>query len=247
MRKYAWYTAFGSALIFASVVLYLIHYEIFEDAHHIYIYMLGDLAFLPLEVLLVTLILDRLLASRERRIAMKKIFMVIGAFFSEVGTELLSRLASFDASIDEKSMEFHVTGSWKDEDYAGLKKRLAAMQFSLDSRRCDLAGLRDFLVAKRDFMVRLIENPMLLEHESFTDMLWAVFHLTEELERRRSLKGLSEADHDHLSVDLQRVYEQSILQWLGYMEHLEDNYPYLFSLALRMNPFEKGSCAEISG
>ena len=27
-------------------------------------------------------------------------------------------------------------------------------------------------------MVRLLENPMLIEHESFTELLQAVFHLT---------------------------------------------------------------------
>jgi hypothetical protein len=37
------------------------------------------------------------------------------------------------------------------------------------------------LLSKRDFLVALMENPNLLEHESFTDLLWAVFHLVEEL------------------------------------------------------------------
>jgi len=28
-------------------------------------------------------------------------------------------------------------------------------------------------------------------------------------------------------------------QWLDYMKHLKDNYPYLFSLAMRANPFDQ--------
>jgi hypothetical protein len=27
-------------------------------------------------------------------------------------------------------------------------------------------------------------------------------------------------------------------EWLAYMEHLKDNYPYIYSLAIRMNPFK---------
>jgi len=32
--------------------------------------------------------------------------------------------------------------------------------------------------------LRLLENPVLLEHESFTELLRSVFHLSEELEQR---------------------------------------------------------------
>jgi hypothetical protein len=49
-----------------------------------------------------------------------------------------------------------------------------------------------FLLEERDFLLRLLENPTLLEHESFTDLLRAVFH-----------------------------------------------HPYLFSLAMRTNPFDR--------
>jgi hypothetical protein len=87
-------------------------------------------------------------------------------------------------------------------------------------------------------MVRLLENPLLLEHESFTDLLWAVFHLTEELDSRDSLEGLPGIDMEHLAGDAARAYERLTGQWLSYMEHLKKAYPYLFSLALRLNPFD---------
>jgi hypothetical protein len=29
-----------------------------------------------------------------------------------------------------------------------------------------------------------------------------------------------------------------MLEWLAYMKHLKHAYPYLFSLAMRTNPFE---------
>jgi len=38
---------------------------------------------------------------------------------------------------------------------------------------------------------------------------------------------------------MNRVYSQLARQWLGYMEHLKGSYPYLYSLALRTNPFNR--------
>ncbi|MDO8869890.1 MAG: hypothetical protein Q7V10_03960 [Methanobacteriaceae archaeon] len=101
-----------------------------------------------------------------------------------------------------------------------------------------LKSLKSLLLDKRQFMLGLLENPNLLEHESFTDMLWAAFHLAEELENRYNLDKLPNSDYQHLSIDLELVYSHLIYEWLHYMEHLMNNYPYLFSLALRTNPFD---------
>ncbi len=62
--------------------------------------MLGEIAFLPLEVLLVTLVIDRLLRYMERRNRLEKLNMVIGAFFVEVGTDLLAYLSDTDPEIE---------------------------------------------------------------------------------------------------------------------------------------------------
>ena len=65
MKKVRWEIVLGGALIIASILLYAWHFLIFHDAHHIFIYLIGDVAFLPLEVLIVTLIIHRLLSHRE--------------------------------------------------------------------------------------------------------------------------------------------------------------------------------------
>lgn len=88
-------------------------------------------------------------------------------------------------------------------------------------------------------MLRLLENPNLLEHEKFTELLRAVFHFTEELEERVDLNELPETDKMHLSGDIKRAYVHLVNQWIDYMKYLKDNYPYLFSLAIRINPFDK--------
>jgi hypothetical protein len=113
------------------------------------------------------------------------------------------------------------------------------------SQRGNLEELRAFLVAKRDFLLRLLENPNLLEHESFTELLWAVLHLAEELSYRDDVKQLPESDYAHLSSDIKRAYTLLLREWLGYMQHLRSDYPYLFSLALRMNPFDPNASPEV--
>ena len=85
--------------------------------------------------------------------------------------------------------------------------------------------------------MRMLENPNLFEHDQFTDLLWAIFHLTEELSfRGDELNDLPETDYKHIDGDLKRAYSQLTVQWLQYTQHLKDNYPFLFSLAARINP-----------
>ena len=51
-------------------------------------------------------------------------------------------------------------------------------------------------------MLSLLENPNLLEHDSFTDLLLAIFHLSEELAARDTLVGLPQSDYEHLAGDI---------------------------------------------
>ncbi len=103
----------------------------------------------------------------------------------------------------------------------------------------DMDSLKKFLVSKRSSMVQLMENPTLLEHETFTESLRAVFHLIEELDSRPSLQDLPKSDYAHLSGDMKRAYTQLVSEWLDYMKYLKNKYPYLYSLSMRTNPFDK--------
>ena len=67
MKHKKWQAVLGIALVFSSTALYFIHYLLFHDAHHILIYLVGDIAFVPIEVLLVTLIIHKLLEEREKK------------------------------------------------------------------------------------------------------------------------------------------------------------------------------------
>jgi hypothetical protein len=239
LKRFGWQILLGLSLIVLSVIFYLLHYAIFRDAHHILLYLIGDTAFVFIEVLLVTLIIHRLLSEREKRARLEKLNMVIGAFFSEVGTRLLAYFSDFDPKLDKIRKELVVTNDWSEKEFSSVSKRLKNYDYAIDIQKVELEDLANFLMGKRDFLLRLLENPTLLEHESFTELLRAVFHLIEELASREDLRQLPDTDYQHLAGDIKRAYVLLVHQWLDYMKHLKDNYPYLFSLAMRANPFDQ--------
>ncbi|MGZ4929375.1 MAG: hypothetical protein ACXV48_00030 [Halobacteriota archaeon] len=207
--------------------------------------MLGDFAFLPIEVLLVVLVVDRVISYQERRSQLEKLNMAIGTYFSEVGTPLLKAFSDFDPDANRIRDALMVTGAWTDRTFADVSARLRKNEYTVVYKKGDpdtltfLENLRRFLVSKRAFLLRILENPNLLEHESFTDQLWAVFHLADEFEHRDDLTLVPDSDYQHLAHDTERAYRALVVEWLKYKDHLKKRYPYLLSLALRTNPFDK--------
>lgn len=241
-----WKLSAGAGLILLSLALYTLHYLIFQDARHVLIYFVGDLAFIPIEVLVVTLIIDQMLASREKQQRMEKLNMVIGTFFSTAGTPLLATLVRADPCIGTLCQRLVVRDSWTADDFLAMKNMMEKYSCGIEIGRIDLGASREFLLKHEDFLLRLAENPMVFEHESFADLVIAINHLTEELKARGQLSGLPNDDTGHLAVDFRRVYSRLIPEWLRYMEYLQASYPFLFSLAMRRNPFDASASVVIS-
>lgn len=238
MKLSRWYLFLAAMLAAISFSFYLAQVLIFHKPHDTFFYMLQDLAFVPIQVLLVTLILNDLMVRREKKALLNKMNMVIGAFFSEMGNELITGLAKYDPGFTELAPLARPGAGWKAEDFIKARRQLEEKEFQIDSRRADLGALKNFLSGKRGFVLGLLENQNLLEHATFTDLLWSVTHLTEELQFRTSLKDLPPADFQHLSGDIKRVYGLLLGEWLGYARHLKESYPYMYSLVVRHNPFD---------
>jgi hypothetical protein len=225
-------------LIFLSALVYFIHFIIFGDVEHILSYFLLHLAFVPIEVLIVSLIIERILDYREKKKKLEKLNMVVGAFFNSIGEELLKIIVNADVG-DIKSY-LNISEDWDEKEHEQLKELLRNYNFDIDIKKINLYKLKGLLCRNRDFLLRLMENPILLEREDFTELLMAVFHLADELYRRENLDNLPKSDLEHLKNDIIRVYRLLIIQWLNYLMHLKYNYPYLYSLCLRANPFSNG-------
>jgi len=138
------------------------------------------------------------------------------------------------------------SSQWSSAEFKALAQFLDSGDMKMESRLCNMDCLKGFLLARRNFMLGLLENPNLLEHDGFTELLWAIFHLLEELQARESLTGLHEADLDHLSGDIRRAYTNLLKQWVVYLQHLKSDYPYLYSLAVRNNPLNPDARVELT-
>ena len=219
-----------------SIILYGIDYLLLGSAKDLSIWFLGNLAFLPVYVIIVTLMIEQIMRERERQAIMRKLNMVIGVFFSEVGNRLLRELSAYVVMSEELRRRLVVTGQWREQDFQSALDYLKSNDPSIDCGGCEKQQLKDYIITKRSFLVGLLENQNLLEHEQFTDLLWSVLHLLEELEARQSFENMPKSDIDHINGDIKRAFGYLSREWVFYMKHLKDDYPYLFSLAVRLNP-----------
>lgn len=251
MKKLGWRVRLGILLIFLSAILYFSNALIFGDFEHTLFYLHIDLAFIPIEALIIVLFLEWIISEREKRNLLQKLNMVIGSFFSEVGTDLLRGISGFDSKTGKIRKKLIINDDWTQKDFLNASKRIKSYNYNVYIGKDNpdslayLQELKNYLISKREFMLSLLANPNLLEHDTFTDLLWAVFHLIEELENREDLNDLPKADYVHLATDTERAYALIVYEWLQYMEHLMNNYPYLFSLAIRTNPFDPDAQVEI--
>jgi len=224
------------ALAVVSAGLYAIDFALLGNVRDVVGGFLGNLAFLPVYVIFVAVMFEQVMRERERRAIMSKLNMVIGVFFSEVGNRLLRELSGYVVRCDVIRKELHITPQWKEADFQGALAFLKSGDPKIECAARDKQRLKDFIISRRVFLVGLLENQFLLEHEEFTDLLWSVFHLVEELDARESLDGMSRPDIDHINADIKRVFKHLSREWVLYMKHLKQDYPYLFSLAVRLNP-----------
>jgi len=178
------------------------------------------------------------ITEREHTERLRKMNMLIGVFFSEIGTSLLRKFSAVDPGIETIHSALIVSNNWSEADFKKAGSVIARHHIRLDSRDLDLPALNLFLSANKPLMVAVLENPHLIEHDTFTELMLALFHITEELRVRERLTDLPKADYDHLSGDINRVYGLLTREWLVYMQHVKAHYPYLFSLAMRTNPFD---------
>jgi voltage-gated potassium channel len=185
--------------------------------------------------------IEYMIDEREHVRRMEKLNMIIGVFFSELGTTLIHTFGAADPSIDEIRTALIVSNNWSDKDFSLAEDTLKNHVSRLDSRSVRLDELHSLLSFHKGLLLSLLENPQMIEHDRFIPLLQAVFHLTEELVAREKLTGLPETDYAHLSGDINRAYGLLIVEWISYMHYQKKHYPYLFSLAMRKNPFDRNA------
>lgn len=223
-------------LTILSAAIYYVQYLIFHQTENTIFYLLQDLAFVPIQVVMVTLIINRFLNVMETRKKIKKINVIISTFFVEAGISVISTISQFNRNNDEFCTHIKINEMNMKNDYK-LKKSVQEFKFDIYADPAKLSELYSILRKYKDYTLNMLANPNLLEHDSFTDMLWAVFHVADELQTRGDFDSLDKNDIDHLSNDILRAYKAIVVEWINYMSYLHDEYPFLYALAIKKNPF----------
>ena len=115
--KINWKLKLAIGLIIASAILYTIAYFGFHEPDKVIFYIVIDLAFIPLDILIVALVIESLIEKKERETVLEKLDMILGVFFSEIGDELLETFTKINASSDEIIKNLENIENWRKKDY----------------------------------------------------------------------------------------------------------------------------------
>ena len=126
-------------------------------------YLLQDFSFLPLQILIVTFIITNILKTREKNILQNKMYMVIGAFFSQLGLKLIKDLAIDDLHIKDARQILNIESNWTEKELMNAKKLINKHNFVIKISTENLIKLKNNLLKEKPFLLGLLENQNLLE------------------------------------------------------------------------------------
>lgn len=224
-------------LLCVSALLYAIHYLIFRDLHHLAIFGLHELAFVPLEVILVTLGLDQLVEKTHREEARSKVSIIETLYFNESGSTMLRYLTSFDPDAARLRELLQVTQDWRSSDFRQAIRQLKSYPFLLDLDRIDFFGLHYHLSQRHEYYRSMLENPALTQSEAFTEMIMKIYLLWEELDGRTNLYQLPEKDRSYLAELLHEIYRELTEYWLDNVYNHSIHNRFRLHRAIESNPF----------
>lgn len=224
-------------LVVVSAVVFVVQLAIFSNIEEAMFLLFQDLLFLPIHILFITFVVDRILHNREKRNRRGQLNIVVCTFFGEMGTDSIKALNKYITDLDSIAASLNVNARWTDKEFANAARRFDSFTPDVQLKSGDIVEMKNELPHKKTYLLELLNNPNLLENTWLTDLLWSLYHLLDEMESRETSQKLSDEDLGHLSQDVSRAYGLLLHQWVLYMKHLKNNLPYLFSSAVRKNPF----------
>lgn len=229
MKKRNYYIKVSIILILLSATMFYIHYLVFGQAENTAYYSLMNLCFIPINSLVVTILLEKLIDVKEKKERMNKMDMLVGIFFSEVGYRLMHQIIKGD----KNARNFIKSFKKLDE----IEDRIIKYDYDVDINEIDIPYIKELLVSNNSLLINLISNENLHQHEIFTDLLMSVIHLRDEI---LFMEGNNSnlIDNNHLENDINRVYKSITIQWISYLKYLQINYPFLYNNAIRVNPYK---------
>lgn len=234
------------ALFFLCSIVFLVaQLLIFKRTSDTFFYIFQDMIFLPINAIIVSFILGNMIRENEKKERKSKIGILINEFYAESGEDIIIYLNKFVVDLNEVANCIDIKTDWSFADFTKVSNKVSSLNVKFSITEEELDSLYIKLLSKKLNILRLFENQSILEHDQFTEMLWAVYHLLEELRNRNNMQDLSEKDIEHIKVDMKKAYIVLVKEWVIYMQNLKSSYPYLFSLSVRKAIFAKNSGGKI--
>lgn len=229
----------GGGLLLLSLILHYIHVLIFKDIHHTMIFLVADIAFIPMEVFFTSMILERMLERREKEHGKEKLNMLVGVFYAEIGTQLLGYFVDQDDRVSIcKKLRIKDPSVWDEDYFKRLQQLNSTYHYEVSLAKVDLVQLKELLHDGKNLLITLMTTESLHDHETFTEMLMLIMHLKEELDLR-DISSLNEVERLHLEQDMTALYRYLTYEWCYYLNYLSKHYPGLFNTAIMLSPFNK--------
>ncbi len=237
MTKYKTEIMLGLLFFLLSFLLYGIHIMIFNDFKFALSDLTAQIAYIPIYVFLTSIVIEGLLKHSEKAENIRRMNTLIGVFYSEIGNELIRMFSKYDLNISNLQAALGNAADWSSEKYRHLSNMMSEYKPEINMEIADLEKLKQLLFKKKEFMLLLMSNPNLMEHDTFTELLLSIFHLIEEFQSRGDVALFNSDDIIHIYMDIERASINITAEWVKYMLHLKKEYPYLHNLAVKTNPY----------
>lgn len=213
-----------SVLLAISACIYALQILIFKDIRNTEFYIFQDMAFIPISIAITTIVVGELLDINNKRDSRLKTRMLTSTFFSDIGFELMSMLALV-SNIDEDVLhKINDDNLSENEKINAIKNN----KFTINADMGIYNIISDVIISSKTDILILSSNPMLYDHECFSDLLWELLHLMDEFRLRGDYVKLTEDDLAELNVDFAQVLELLLINWVINAKYLKETYPNFY-------------------
>lgn len=213
-----------SVLLAISACIYGMQIFIFKDVRNTEFYIFQDMAFIPISIAITTVVVGELLDINNKRDSRKKTRMLTSTFFSDIGFELMSMLALI-SNIDEELLYTINAPEIPESDKITAIKNSG---LTVNANMGMYTVISDIIIASKTDILILSSNPMLYDHECFSDLLWELLHLMDEFRLRGNYVKLTPDDLTELNSDFAQVLELLLINWVVNAKYLKETYPNFY-------------------
>ncbi|WP_054835427.1 hypothetical protein [Methanobrevibacter arboriphilus] len=162
--KINWKIKLGIILLLTSIAMYCFAFFALNEHEKVIFYLVIDFAFMPLDVLVVVLVVEGIINKKEKENILEKLDMIMSVFFSEFGTEFLSKFINISNKNEKINKLLKDLNVWSDKEFNNFLKDLKKtdleinLDLDIDQRKEFLTDLKQLLVENRGVFNKIIRK-----------------------------------------------------------------------------------------